>query len=109
MDEKGLFMEKSPRVKVICVRGRCSPLLMKDGDRQLVTAIEIEAADGSVLPSMLIYKGQGQYALWHKYLNEEDVDTAFSFSPKGWTSKILGVEYLKLLFDPWTKKKRVDW
>ena len=28
---------------------------MKDGDRELVTAIEV-AADGTVLPPMLIYK-----------------------------------------------------
>ena len=69
---------------------------MKDGDRELVTAIETVAADVSILPSMLIYKGQGQYNQWHKYLNEEDADTVFSFSPKGWTSQILGVDYLNL-------------
>ena len=61
MDEKGLLMGKSPGVKVICVRGRHSPPLLKDGDRELVTAIETIAADGSILPSMLVYKGQGQY------------------------------------------------
>ena len=81
-------MGKSPRAKVICVCGRRSPPLMKDGDRELVTAIEMVAANGSMLPSMLIYKGQGQYVQWHKYLNEQDADTVFSFSPKGWTSQI---------------------
>ena len=105
MDEKGLQMGKSARVKVICVRGRRSPPLMTDGDRELVTAIETVAADGTVLPPMLIYKGQGQYAQWHKYLNEEDADTVFCYSPKGWTSQILGLDYLKLLFDPCTRKK----
>ena len=57
MDEQGLLMGKSPRVKVICIHGRRSLPLMKDGDRELVTAIETVAADGSMLPSMLIYKG----------------------------------------------------
>ena len=32
MDEKGLQMGKSSRVKVICVRGRRSPPLLTDGD-----------------------------------------------------------------------------
>ena len=32
MDGKGLQMGKSARVKVICVRGRSSPPLMKDGN-----------------------------------------------------------------------------
>ena len=95
-------MRKCARVKVICVRGRRSSPLMKDGDHELVTAIETVTADGSVLPSMLIYKGKGQYMQWHTYLNEEDEDTVFSFSDKGWTSQILGLEYLKLPFDSCT-------
>ena len=98
-------MGKSPRLKVIYIRGRRSPPLMKDGHRELITAIEIIAAETSMRSSMLIYKGQGQYVQWHNYLNEEDADTVFSFSPKAWTSQILGVNSLKLLFDPWTKKK----
>ena len=35
----------------------------------------------------------------------EDADTVFSFPPKGWTSQILGVDYLKLLSVPWIKNK----
>ena len=54
---------------------------------------------------MIIYKGQTQLAQWHKYLNEEDKDTIFSISPKGWTSQVLGVEYLRLLFDPLTRSQ----
>ena len=34
---------------------------MKDGDHELVTAIETVTVDGSVLPPMLIYKGKGAY------------------------------------------------
>ena len=58
MDEKGLQMAKSVRVKVICVRGRKSPPLVQDGNRELITAIETIAADGTFLPSMIIYKGK---------------------------------------------------
>ena len=61
MDEKGIIQGKSPRVKVICVRGRRSPPLMKDGDGELTTIIEAVSASGVVLPPMVILKGQGQY------------------------------------------------
>ena len=57
MDEKGLQMGKSARVKVICVRGRKSPPLMTDGNRELITAIETIAADGTFLSPMIIYIG----------------------------------------------------
>ena len=105
MDEKGLQMGKSARVKVICVRGRKSPPLMKDRNGELITAIETIAADGTFLPSMIIYKGQAQLAQWHNHLSEEDKDTVFSVSPKGWTNQVLGLEYLRLLFDPLTRKR----
>lgn len=105
MDEKGLQMGKSARVKVICVRGRRSPPLMKDGNRELVTAVETIGADGTVLPPMIILKGKTQQAQWHSYLSEEDKDTIFSASSKGWTNRKLGIEYLKLLFEPHSKKR----
>lgn len=100
MDKKGLQIGKSTRVKVICVHGRKSPPLMTDGNRELITAIETIAADGSYLPPMIIYQGQAQLEQWHNHLTTEDGDTVFSVSPKGWTNQVVGVEYLKPLFDP---------
>lgn len=79
-------MGKSPRIKVICVRGWKSPPLMKDGNRELITAIETLGGDGAFLPPMIIYKGQAQLAQWHDHLNTKDKDTVFSISPKGWTN-----------------------
>ena len=40
-------------------------------------------------------QGQSPTYGWHKYLSEEDKDTIFSVSPKGWTDQVLGGEYLK--------------
>ena len=60
MDEKGLIMGKSTKVKVICVRERKSPPLLKEGNRELITTVETVCADGTVLPPMLIYKGKTQ-------------------------------------------------
>ena len=75
--------------------------------RELVTAVETIGADGTVLPPMIILKGKPQQAQWHSYLSEEDKDTIFSASPKGWTNRKLGIEYLKLLFEPHTKKRYI--
>ena len=77
----------------------------KYGNRELITAIETIAADGTFLPPMITYKGKSQLAQWHNYLNEEDKNTIFSVSPKGWTNQVLGLEYLRLLFDPLTRKR----
>ena len=83
MDEKGLLIGKSARVKVICMRvRRCQPLI-KDSNRELVTAVETISADGTVLPPMIILRGKTQQAQWHSYLSEEDKDTIFSASTKG--------------------------
>jgi len=77
---------------------------MKDRNRELITAIATVAADGTVLPPMIIYKGKAQLMGWHIYLSEGDKETIYSFSPKGWTDQVLGAEYLKLLFDIQTKR-----
>ena len=79
MDEKGLQMGKSARVKVIYVRGRKSPPLMKDGNLELITAIETIAGDGAFLPPMIIYKGQAQLAK----CNGETRSTAGDKAPGG--------------------------
>ena len=80
---------------------------MKDGNLELITAIETIAGDGAFLPPMIIYKGQAQLAQWHNHLNTEDKDTVFSVSPKGCTNQVLGLEYLRLLFDPLTRQRYV--
>ena len=57
MDEKGLQMDKSAHVRFSCIMGRKSPLLMKDGNHELVIAIETVVVDRIFLPSIIIYKG----------------------------------------------------
>lgn len=107
MDEKGLIIGKSPRVKVICVRGRKSPPLLTDGNRELITVIKTVSTSGRYLPPMIIYKSKSRQAQWHMHLNAEDRETVFCVSSKGWTNQILGVEYLKLLFKPHTTRDDV--
>ena len=35
-------------------------------------------------------------------MEDRDTDIVFAYSDKGWTSQVLGVEYLRLLFEPLT-------
>lgn len=51
---------------------------------------------------MIIYKGKAHYRHWHDFLEEEDNETVFAYSDKGWTNQTLGIKYLKLLFEPST-------
>lgn len=99
MDEKAILHGKSPRVKVICVRGRRSPPLMKDGDGELTTVIETIGGSGTVLPPMIIFKGHSQYRQWHQVLHKDHADTVFCHSDKGWSNQVLGVEYLEKVFN----------
>ena len=61
MDEKAIIHEKLAQVKVICVQGRRSPPLMKDGDGELTTLVEGTGGKNQVLPPMIVFKGGGQY------------------------------------------------
>ena len=78
---------------------------MNDGNKELITVVETVSADGTALPPMIILKGKTQQAQWHSYLTKEDKDTIFSTATKGWTNRKLGVDYLKLLFQPHTKAR----
>ena len=75
-------------------------LTLVGGQRETITVLETISGDGRVLPPMIIYKGKAHYRHWHNNLGEEDKDTVFAYSDKGWTNQILGVEYLRLLFEP---------
>ena len=70
-----------------------------DGNREIITIIDTICADDYVLPSMVIYKAKAYYSGWHTNLEDEDPGTVFALSDKGWTNQVLGVEYLKLLFN----------
>lgn len=103
MDEKAIIHGKSARVKVICVRGRRSPPLMKDGDGELTTLIEGIGGKNQVLPPMIIFKGAGQYRQWHQVLHPDHAASVFCHSEKGWSNQLLGVEYLEKVFEVHTK------
>ena len=100
MDEKGFLMGLAARAKVLCRRGRRNPRVTHDGGRQLVTVIETICGNGAVLNPFVINKGAGHYLGWYKNLTSAEHKYQFSYSPKGWTDDILGMEWLEKIFEP---------
>lgn len=104
MDQKGFLMGRSARVKVICRRGKKRNFKTQDGVRELITVIETVSAGGFALPPFIIYKGEAQYQGWHGQV-KADEKAYFSYSKKGWTNNIIGLEYLTQNFGPNTAQR----
>lgn len=102
LDEKGFMMGQCQKVKAITRRGRKNPHLTHDAKRTLVTVIETVKAAGPprALPPMVIHKGTAHYRGWLKHVSEELVAT-FAYSKKGWTDRVLGLEYMQQNFEPY--------
>ena len=102
MDEKGFVLGQALKCKVICRRGRKNPRYTQDGNREMVTVIECVSAAGCVLPPMYIYKGTQHLMGWHAGVEEHEKAT-FAYSPKGWTDRELGLEWVEGNFERHSK------
>ena len=106
MDEKGFLMGLAQASKVICsCEGGSKFKLPDDGNRELLTVIECVSGDGRVIPSFISYKGAHHYMGWHRFTDRDDISATFRFSyaAKGWTNRILGMEWLVEVFDKETR------
>jgi hypothetical protein len=101
MDEKGFLLGIALKVKVICRRGRKNPRYSQDGNREMVTVIECVSAAGKVLPPMYIYKGSVHLMGWHVGVEAKE-EATFAWSPKGWTDRELGLEWVARNFEKYT-------
>lgn len=101
MDEKGFMMGRSPRVKVICRRGKKRNFKTQEGQRELITVIETISAGGIVTPPTIVYKGEAQYKGWHEFVKARD-KAYFSRSSTDWSNSQIGLGYLKENFEPST-------
>ena len=104
MDEKGFMMGVALRCKVICRKGPRAARLTQDGSREWVTPIEAVSGDGRVLRPMIINKGQAHYMGWYAKLRKKDLAT-FGMSEKGWSTEVLGLRWLKEVFDCETRER----
>jgi hypothetical protein len=67
--------------------------LIHNGSREWVIVIEGVSAAGKALPLMIINKEEAHYKGWYANLKSHDIET-FSYSPKGWSDRELGIKWL---------------
>lgn len=101
MDEKGFMLGQSTRVMVICRKKGKSTQKTQDCNWKMITVLETVSAAGGLLLPMVIYKGQAHLEGWHAFTKRDG--THFPRSKKGWTSRVIGMYYLMMLFEPNTK------
>ena len=101
MNEKGFIIGVcNTKRRIASKRMLASKKLLgasQDGSREFITFVACICADGTVLPSALIYAGKS-HDLQDTWLEDFDhsIDLAyFASSEKGWTNENLGVSWLE--------------
>jgi hypothetical protein len=56
MDKQGFFLDQALKAKVICCKAHKNSYYSQDGYCKMVTVTECVFTDGSVIPSIFIYK-----------------------------------------------------
>ena len=71
-----------------------------DRNREFISLLAYISADGSSLPPALIYEGKS-YDLQSSWLEEVGNDSVyFAALDNGWSCDLLGLNWLKKVFDP---------
>src|SRR5450432_3612829 len=79
----------------------------QDGNREFISLLACICADGTTLPAGLIYQG-ASYDLqdtWLDDFNSNDEVAYFVASANGWSCDSLGYQWLRDIFDRYTKEK----
>jgi hypothetical protein len=98
-DETGFQMGVISTAKVITGAERSNrPVSVQPGNREWVTAIDCICADGQSLPPVIIFEGKVHQSTWY---NTEGLpgDWVIGVSENGWTDDILGLTWLKQVFE----------
>jgi hypothetical protein len=72
------------------------------GQQEWITSLECVSAIGVTLPLCLIFNGENLNSGW--ILDETPAGWKFITSKKGWTSDLIGFEWLKTHFQPFVSK-----
>jgi hypothetical protein len=100
-DETGFQMGVISTAKVITGAERSRrPVSVQPGNREWVTAIDCICADGQSLPPVIIFEGKMHQSTW--YDTELPRDWVIGVSDNGWTDNILGLTWLKDVFEKHT-------
>ena len=75
------------------------------GNREWTTTIDAVNAEGAAIPPLIIFKGKMHQDVWY---DPEllDPDWSIGLSDTGWTNDDLGEQWLRKVFDPYSKKLR---
>jgi hypothetical protein len=73
------------------------------GRQEWVTAVECTCADETVIPPLIIFKGENMVESWLP--KNIPLGWKFSFNSQGWTSNIHGLELHRQCFEPTTREK----
>jgi hypothetical protein len=100
-DETGFQMGIILTAKVITGAERSNrPVSVQPSNREWVTVINCIYADGQSLPPVIIFEGKMHQSTW--YDTELPGDWVIGVSDNGWTDNILGLTWLKNVFEKHT-------
>ena len=109
-DEKGFLIGLARALKRIFTINALKSGKLKgaaqDGCREFISLLACICADGTKLPSTLIYKGESYDLLssWVEDFKEGD-QAYFASTKNGWSCDQLGLQWLQKVFEPHTQEK----
>jgi transposase-like protein len=116
MDEKGFLLGcigKSKRLfsRTLWEQGGIKTN-MQDGNREWITTVACICADGTALPPVIIFASNNStlQSTWVKDIGAGNHSVHVGSSPTGWSNDEMGLDWLKNVFDRYTKDKaRHSW
>jgi hypothetical protein len=103
-DETGFQMGVITTSKVVTSAEAERTDAIQPGNREWVTVIESVNSTGWVLPPMIIFKAKLHQKSWYDNL---PLDWRIGVSDNGWTTDLLGLEWLEKHFGPQTESRTV--
>ncbi|RAL60151.1 hypothetical protein DID88_000776 [Monilinia fructigena] len=106
MDETGFGVGTTQSTRIIVDSTQKSNWKVTAGKQEWITAFECVNAAGKALSPMVIFKAQNTNSAWIP--KDTPQSWQFSTSTNGWTSNSHGLEWLKRVFEPESKKVSGD-
>jgi hypothetical protein len=107
MDETGIALGVCTNSQVIARAGKRKAYIKTPGDREWVSILETISAAGQKLRCMVIFKGKSLQTTW--FSSNFVPDWLYTTSENGWTSHLIGSEWLKRIFIPDTQPNGNQW
>jgi hypothetical protein len=102
VDETGFSIRSSRKSVVLLDQLNQRREKKQPGRQEWITCLEYVSASGVTLPPCLIFKGQNLNSGWIP--NKTPAGWKFITSKKGWTSDLIGFEWLKAHFQLFVSK-----